>query len=286
MLSKLNHIILSPILWLVSIVPLKVLYIKSLILSNFFFYRNDIIKSNIDNAFKNLNINHKKQIINSFRIYFLNLICEIIKMISVNNSFYNNRITIKNIEILDQYYDKNQTVVLMMGHHNNWEWAGQVISIKSKQKFVSVYKKLSSSFFDYFMCRLRAKNGADVIEMKDIIKHIYEDKECKIIGLIADQNPVVNNSTNWTNFFNQSVPVIDGPEKIARKMNFPVLFCNMIKIKDGYYAITFEVIDENPKTSNSGDITNKFFNRLEEKIKEEPNNYLWSHNRWKHTKKI
>jgi KDO2-lipid IV(A) lauroyltransferase len=286
MLSKLNHIILSPILWLVSIVPLKVLYIKSLILSNFFFYRNDIIKSNIDNAFNNLNINHKKQIINSFRIYFLNLICEIIKMISVNNSFYNNRITIKNIEILDQYYDKNQTVVLMMGHHNNWEWAGQVISIKSKQKFVSVYKKLSSSFFDYFMYRVRAKNGADVIEMNDIIKHIYEDKECKIIGLIADQNPVVNNSTNWTNFFNQSVPVIDGPEKIARKMNFPVLFCNMSKIKDGYYAITFEVIDENPKASNIGDITNKFFKRLEEKIKEEPNNYLWSHNRWKHTKKI
>jgi len=284
MLSKINHIILSPLLWLVSIVPLKVLYIKSLILSNFFFYRNHIIKSNIDNAFNNSNIDHKKQIIKGFRRYFLNLICEIIKMISVNNSFYNNRITIKNIEILDQYYDRNQTIVLMMGHHNNWEWAGQIISIKSKQKFVSVYKKLSSSFFDYLMINLRKKNGADVIEMNDIIKHIYDNQECKIIGLIADQNPIVTDSTKWTKFFKQSVPVIDGPEKIARKMNFPVLFCNMNKIKDGYYTISFEVIDENPKTSKSGDITNKFFNRLEEKIKEEPNNYLWSHNRWKHKK--
>jgi len=284
MLSKLIHIILSPLLWFVSFVPLKILYIKSLILSNFFIYRKDIIKSNIDNAFNNLNIDHKKQIIKGFRRYFLNLICEIIKMISVNNSFYSNRITINNIEMLDKYYDRNQTVILMMGHHNNWEWAGQVISIKSKQKFVSVYKKLSSSFFDYFMCRLRAKNGADVIEMNDVIKHIYDNKECKIIGLIADQNPIVTDSTKWTNFFKQSVPVIDGPEKIARKMNFPVLFCNMNKIKDGYYTISFEIIDENPKTSNSGDITNKFFNRLEEKIKEEPNNYLWSHNRWKHKK--
>ena len=284
MLSKLIYIILSPLLWIVSFVPLKVLYIKSLILSNFFFYRNHIIKSNIDNAFNNSNIYHKKQIIKGFRRYFLNLICEIIKMISVNNSFYKNRITIKNIEILDQYYDRNQTIVLMMGHHNNWEWAGQIISIKSKQKFVSVYKKLSSSFFDYLMINLRKKNGADVIEMNDIIKHIYDNKECKIIGLIADQNPIVTYSTTWTKFFNQSVPVIDGPEKIARKLNFPVLFCNMNKIKDGYYTISFEVIDENPKTSNSGDITNKFFNRLEEKIKEEPNNYLWSHNRWKHKK--
>ena len=284
MLSKLNHIILSPLLWLVSIVPLKVLYIKSLVLSNFFLYRNDIIKSNIDNAFNNLNIDHKKKIFKSFRIYFLNLICEIIKMLSVNKNFYTNRITIKNIEILDQFYERNQTVVLMMGHHNNWEWAGQIISIKSKQKFVSVYKKLSSSFFDYFMINLRKKNGTDVIEMNDIIKHIYDNKECKIIGLIADQNPVVNDTTNWINFFDKSVPVIDGPEKIARKMNFPVLFCNMNKIKEGYYTISFEVIDENPKTSNIGDITNKFFKRLEEKIKEEPNNYLWSHNRWKHTK--
>ena len=286
MLSKLNHIILSPLLWLVSIVPLKVLYIKSLVLSNFFLYRNDIIKSNIDNAFNNLNIDHKKKIFKSFRIYFLNLICEIIKMLSVNKNFYTNRITIKNIEILDQFYERNQTVVLMMGHHNNWEWAGQIISIKSKQKFVSVYKKLSSSFFDYFMINLRKKNGTDVIEMNDIIKHIYDNKECKIIGLIADQNPVVNDTTNWINFFDKSVPVIDGPEKIARKMNFPVLFCNMNKIKEGYYTINFEIIDENPKTSNIGDITNKFFKRLEEKIKEEPNNYLWSHNRWKHTKKI
>ena len=159
MLSKLNHIILSPLLWLVSIVPLKILYIKSLILSNFFFYRNDIIKSNIDNAFNNSNIDHKKKIFKGFRIYFLNLICEIIKMISVNKKFYINRINIKNIEILDQFYDSNQTVVLMMGHHNNWEWAGQIISIKSKQKFVSVYKKLSSSFFDYFMINLRKKTA-------------------------------------------------------------------------------------------------------------------------------
>ena len=284
MLSKLIYIILSPLLWFVSFFPLKILYIKSLILSNFFFYRKDIIKSNIDNAFNNLNIDHKKQIIKGFRMYFLNLIAEIIKMISVKKKFYSNRIAVNNIEMLDQFYDSNQTIVLMMGHHNNWEWAGQIISIKSKQKFVSVYKKLSSSFFDYFMCRLRAKNGADVIEMNDIIKHIYQNKECKIIGLIADQNPVVNDTTKWTYFFNQSVPVIDGPEKIARKMNFPVLFCNMKKIKDGYYTISFEVIDENPKTSNPGDITKKFFKRLEEKIKEEPNNYLWSHNRWKHKK--
>ena len=104
MLSKLIHIILSPLLWFVSFVPLKILYIKSLILSNFFIYRKDIIKSNIDNAFNNLNIDHKKQIIKGFRMYFLNLIAEIVKMISVNKKFYSNRITVNNIEILDTFY--------------------------------------------------------------------------------------------------------------------------------------------------------------------------------------
>ena len=81
-----------------------------------------------------------------------------------------------------------------------------------------------------------------------------------------------------------SVPVIDGPEKIAKKFNYPVLFCDIQKENNGFYNITFETLEENPKESTDGEITKKFFKRLEKQIKEDPNNYLWSHNRWKHKK--
>ena len=80
------------------------------------------------------------------------------------------------------------------------------------------------------------------------------------------------------------MPYSTGAEKIARKMNYPVLFCNMSKVSNGYYCIEFEILEDDPQNSKDGDITNKFIKRLEEKIIEEPNSYLWSHNRWKHKK--
>jgi KDO2-lipid IV(A) lauroyltransferase len=58
----------------------------------------------------------------------------------------------------------------------------------------------------------------------------------------------------------------------------------MSKLSNGYYSIKYELIEENPTLSKKGSITNLFIKRLEEKIIEEPNSYLWSHNKWKHKK--
>jgi KDO2-lipid IV(A) lauroyltransferase len=223
-------------------------------------------------------------VINGFYKYFFNLFIEILKMGSVNQEFYQRRIKVINPEVLENYRLQNKSIILMMGHHNNWEWASQIISIVAKQDFIGIYKKLSNKFFDKLMIKVRGRFGVILVEIEDSIQYIFNNKDCKIIGLASDQNPVVNSKTYWTKFFNQDVPYILGAEKIARKMDYAVLFCNMTKESNGYYNIKFEVIDENPQNSKDGEITNKFIKRLEEKIIEEPNSYLWSHNRWKHKK--
>ena len=205
-------------------------------------------------------------------------------MASVDKAFYLNRVKVINPELLEKYRLQNKSIILMMGHHNNWEWASQIISIVSKQDFIGVYKKLSNKFFDKLMLKIRSRFGVILVEMEDSLRYIFNNKDCKIIGLASDQNPIVNSKTYWTEFFNQQVPYSIGAEKIARKMHYPVLFCNMSKVSNGYYVIEFEILEDDPQNSKDGDITNKFNKRLEEKIIEEPNSYLWSHNRWKHKK--
>ena len=71
-------------------------------------------------------------------------------------------------------------------------------------------------------------------------------------------------------------------EKIAKKMDYPVIFCDMQKVGFGKYTIHFEVLVENPKETQEGEITKRYFERLEKQIKKAPSNYLWSHKRWKH----
>ena len=134
------------------------------------------------------------------------------------------------------------------------------------------------------MIKIRSRYNIDVVEMNDLVKYIFGNKKCKMIALISDQNPTVNEKTKWISFFNHQVPVADGPEKIAKKFNYPVLFCDIQKVSNGYYNITFEILEDNPQESKDGDITKKFFKRLEKQINDDPNNYLWSHNRWKHKK--
>ena len=252
---------------------------------NFIFrYRKKIVSSNIKNSLLHLDNNQHIKVIRGFYKYFFNLLIEILKMGSVNQEFYQRRIKVINPEVLENYRLQNKSIILMMGHHNNWEWASQIISIVAKQDFIGIYKKLSNKFFDKLMIKVRGRFGVILVEIEDSIQYIFNNKDCKIIGLASDQNPVVNSKTYWTKFFNQDVPYILGAEKIARKMDYAVLFCNMTKESNGYYNIKFEVIKENPQNSKDGEITNKFIKRLEEKIIEEPNSYLWSHNRWKHKK--
>ena len=284
MISKLINIIGYSFFWFISLIPLSLYNLLSYLTNFIFFYRKKIVLNNIKLAFPNKSNLEIKNIYKGFRLYFINLICEIIKMFSSNISFYKKRINIQNINLINDYYNKNQSVIIIGGHYNNWEWAGPILSEIGKHHFVSVYKALSNTFFNKLMIKIRSRYNIDVVEMNDLVKYIFGNKKCKMIALISDQNPAVNEKTKWVSFFNHQVPVTDGPEKIAKKFNYPVLFCDIQKVSNGYYNISFEILEDNPQESKDGDITKKFFKRLEKQINDDPNNYLWSHNRWKHKK--
>lgn len=284
MISKLINIIGYSFFWFISLIPLSLLNLLSYLINFIFFYRKKIVLNNIKLAFPNKSNLEIKNIYKGFKLYFINLIWEIIKMFSSNIHFYKKRINIQNINLINDYYKKNQSVIIIGGHYNNWEWAGPILSEIGNHHFVSVYKALSNTFFNKLMIKIRSRYNIDVVEMNDLVKYIFGNEKCKMIALISDQNPVVDEKTKWLSFFNHQVPVIDGPEKIAKKFNYPVLFCDIQKESNGYYNISFETLEDNPKDSKEGDITKKFFKRLEKQINDDPNNYLWSHNRWKHKK--
>ena len=65
-------------------------------------------------------------------------------------------------------------------------------------------------------------------------------------------------------------------------MNYPVIFYNMKKIRNGYYEVELEVLEKDPSTTDDGEITQKFIKRLEKQITQSPENWLWTHRRWKH----
>ena len=87
-------------------------------------------------------------------------------------------------------------------------------------------------------------------------------------------------------FLNQDTPFLPGPERIARKTNYPVFYFDVDRVKRGYYEITASLLHESPSETADTAITQSYANKLESIIQQKPANWLWSHRRWKKKKII
>ena len=284
-----TNFLLKISLYFISYLPMWVLYIISdilyLIAYKILGYRKKVVQNNLKNSFPDKTESELEKIKKKFYRHFFDIIVETIKSVSANKYFYRKHITINNIELLDKYHKKNQTVVLALAHFGNWEWGNIRLSIESKQKLIGIYKVLNNDFFNTLMKDMREKFGTEMVSMKNTFRYLVKNKnECKIIGLLADQSPVKNESNYWTTFLNQETSVYLGPEKIATKMNCAVLFCSVQKVKRGHYEVFIEELCTNPEKTREGEITSLYLRKMEQTINENPEYWLWTHRRWKHKK--
>lgn len=77
-----------------------------------------------------------------------------------------------------------------------------------------------------------------------------------------------------------------GTGRIAKKLNYPVVYAGVRLTKRGYYEIYLEDLVPEPDAVSDTDILELFTKRLEEDIRAVPHIWLWSHRRWKHKRPI
>jgi KDO2-lipid IV(A) lauroyltransferase len=135
------------------------------------------------------------------------------------------------------------------------------------------------------MLKIRSRFGAYLIEKKYVLSESYKRKPLpRVIALVADQTMFGERSLYWLDFLNQSTPFINGPERISKILNLPVVYGIMRRVKRGYYETEFVYIEKDPEHSLPNQVTEKFASVLEKTILASPSSWLWSHNRWKNKK--
>ena len=267
-----------------SLLNLSAIKFSSLLL--LFRYREKVILNNLNNSFPNYSKSKIKALKYSIYNHLGQLIAECIKAISINKKEIERRVIFSNPELIQTYLNQNKDVIMVLGHYGNWEWALLATSNHFKQELVGIYKPLSSKFWNQKLKKIRTKFGATLITMNDSYRYILNNKEhAKIIGIIADQTPSKDQLNYWIDFLNQKTPVFLGTEKLAKKLNCPVIFTHIEPIKRGKYKISYELITDSPQNYPDGEITNLHSRLLQDKITEKPQYWLWSHRRWKHKQK-
>lgn len=275
------------LLWIFSLLPIQILYLISKIIRFIVYdilcYREKVVIDNIQNTFIEKSQTEVIKLKNNFYDYFFELIVEIIKLLSISNNELNKRFTFSNINVIKQALKKNKSVIVVVGHYGNWEWALRSASNLIDTKIIGVYKRINNTIFEWLLLKIRSNTNVLPVEIKSLSRELFNNNEKKIYAMVADQSPTLEQSNVRINFLNRDTLVYTGVEKISKKYNMPVFYLNIKLTSKGYYESTFEEINSKNINGKKLEITKEFFSKLENQIKSEPRLWLWSHKRWKHT---
>jgi KDO2-lipid IV(A) lauroyltransferase len=253
-----------------------------------FGYRTEVTKNNLRNAFPGKD---EKWINNTAKQFYRNLadiILENIKVMTIRQKTLARHYRYVNTEIMDAIFAQNKSLILAIGHCGNWEWMGNTLGpLYAHVKGYAIVKPLHNKDFDGFMNGLRNRYIKDsIIYMKDTLRKIVQRKnDVSLYAFAADQTPSNPQAAYWTKFLNQDTPFYLGVEKIARTLDLDVIFIDLYREKRNYYVGEVSVITRSAKKTKEGEITEAYISKLEEAIKKRPDNWLWSHRRWKHKRK-
>ena len=172
----------------------------------------------------------------------------------------------------------------MAGHFFNWEFANWGVAKYGKYPFIAVYMPLSNPYINKIVLNMRERFGSIMIPATQFKTqfHKYATQGNYAMALAADQNPGNPMSAFWVNFLGRRTPFVKGPEKGAKLNNTAQVFAYFYSTKRGYYHLQYEVMTTAPNYFKDGQLTASYVKILEEKIKQNPANYLWSHKRWKY----
>ena len=274
--------------WIITLLPLRVLYIFSDILFVVFYhfpgYRKNVVKTNLRNAFPEKTDSERLEIERKFYRHLGDMFIEILKFAHMSNKERIRRCTYENLDLLNRLYSEGRDVVSVMGHYNNWEYLN-TMPLFTDYTCISIYRPLKNNHFDRFLSAVRAKNGMVLAPMSMVVREILNRRkkgERTLTVFLADQTPARDDIHYWTAFLNQDTPVYLGAEKIASKYDMAVVFLHIQKISRGCYNIRFDLLYENTAGVPEHEITETHVKHLDSVIREDPEYWTWSHRRWKH----
>ena len=288
LMQLLTFAIVYPFVWVLSKLPMRILYVISdIVYFNIYYifkYRKKTVVANLNLVFTDKTEAEKKQIAKGFYKHFSDLFMETIKSISISEKEILKRYQYKNPEVVKDLLKKGKSIAFVSAHQANWEWSvSSPLVLNAKVK--GAYTSLGNSYFDKIVRKSREKFGFKCYpsaKTGKAILHDFKNKAQSIYLLISDQSPQLQHSLYWRDFLGIKVPVHVGAETLAKKFDLAVVYFATKKVKRGFYETEFKLITDEPKQFDNYEITDKYISISEDLILSQPECYLWSHKRFKH----
>lgn len=289
---------------LLALQPLKMHYFWGRCLSWFvsgpMHYRRDVVMINLARSFPEKKYSELRKIADDFYKHFGDLFAETFWFAGSHDTkrLRDSHICeMEHADVLNRLYNDCPGVIVLTSHLGNWELTGGILNYVyapdkvdfGEKNTTVVYKELSNSFWDKVFgdnrCAPIAKENKETcyVESRKILRFVIAHRnEKRLYVFPTDQCPYKYASAHTVdNFMHQPTLTMTGGAALAHKFGFAVVYMAFKKKEDFGYKMSFREICPDASKFTPEDIMNKFYSYLEEDVNAQPENYLWTHKRWK-----
>ena len=287
-MQYLIYILSYPIIWIISMLPFRLLYIFSdfvyFIVYRIIRYRKKTVRENLILALPHLSDQERLIIEKKFYHHMCDMFLEMIKTMNISKDEICKRFVFKNIEVYKELEKQGKSVAIICSHYASYEW---IISMNYYSDFAAygIYKQLKNPYFDKLVRKIRSRFNAKLITTKQTVPTIINNNKNNVLalyGFASDQSPKAKGAMHWSKFMGIEVPVHVGAEMLSKRYNMNLVYLNTKKVSRGHYEATLEILSDNPKEVPNFELTDQYLKLLEKQIYEAPEFYLWTHKRWKY----
>jgi Kdo2-lipid IVA lauroyltransferase/acyltransferase len=274
--------------WILSRLPFPLLYAFSglvrILLQYIIRYRRNVILNNLHQSFPEKSPAEIRKIVSTYYQHLADIILEVIKLERISPDELKKRFTFNGFEHLTQAIENGRSVILAFGHCGNWEWMAAALGVVSPVRGFGVVKPLADERFDKYLESLRHRFNHDgTIPFQHTYRALIRNRKemISINGIAADQTPTRAEINYWSYFLHRDTPFYTGVEKLAKSLDFSVVFIDIYRTGRGNYIGDINLITHDPGNTPDMQITDTYIGMLETAIRQRPYNWLWSHRRWK-----
>lgn len=273
-----------------SISPFWLLYLRS----DFYFfmvyhvvhYRRKVVRQNLLRSFPEKSLKEVKAIEKRFYRNLCDQVVETCKLKRMSVDDIKKHVGVTNLEVVEELYERQKSLFFAFPHSGNWEWFGKRMQTLSGHHPMAIYKKVKNPDFEKFIYELRTSLPVEMIESDAALRTLARRSgTLDAVLILADQTSFGLESDYWNRFLNQETCWFTGLERMSKFLDYAVVFVDMKRQGRGQYALTFHLVTDEPKSTGKGEIMEQYSRHIERFIHEQPDNWLWSHRRWKHVRK-
>ena len=257
-------------------------------------------------AFPDATIAERKALRKRFYHRFADVIVESVYGYRMTDEEFERRVRFRNVDQLAQAVHTYGGAITMLAHIGTWEWMADLGRHMDEQGIYecNVYRRLKNQYFNQLMLDIRARRRGECTEKNVLLRRMVQlrnSEHLPVYGMLSDQKPSPRSTQVTLEFFGHPTPFLNGSEVLGKKFGYPCFYGYIRSAARGQYSmelLPLNVPDMNDPqymqqyhmpedirmiiTSRDLSVTQKYVRLLERNIREQPELWLWSHNRWKY----